>query len=99
MSTYGLTEREQCDQTRLAGFSTINIANHLVISVHTVQGHLRNIFTEAEVRTRRDLVTKIFFTLRATPPRQRAAHSCKSAIAWRAGRRHRLPSLTPSDRR
>jgi DNA-binding CsgD family transcriptional regulator len=62
MSAYGLTEREQ-QLTRLVlqGFSTIDIANHLVISVHTVQGHLRNIFSKTGVRARRDLVTKIFF--------------------------------------
>jgi DNA-binding CsgD family transcriptional regulator len=62
MSAYGLTEREQ-QLTRLVlqGYSTLDIADHLVISVHTVQGHLRNIFTKTGVRTRRDLVTKIFF--------------------------------------
>jgi DNA-binding CsgD family transcriptional regulator len=62
MAAYGLTEREQ-QLTRLVlqGFSTIDIADHLVISVHTVQGHLRNIFAKTGVRTRRDLVTKIFF--------------------------------------
>jgi len=62
MSAYGLTEREQ-QLTRLVlqGFSTLDIADHLVISVHTVQGHLRNIFTKTGVRSRRDLVTKIFF--------------------------------------
>jgi DNA-binding CsgD family transcriptional regulator len=62
MSAYGLTEREQ-QLTRLVlqGFSTIDIADRLVISVHTVQGHLRNIFTKTGVRARRDLVTKIFF--------------------------------------
>jgi DNA-binding CsgD family transcriptional regulator len=62
MSAYGLTEREQ-ELTRLVlqGFSTIDIADHLVISVNTVQGHLKNIFTKTGVRTRRDLVTKIFF--------------------------------------
>jgi DNA-binding CsgD family transcriptional regulator len=62
MSAYGLTEREQ-QLTRLVlqGFSTIDIADDLVISVHTVQGHLRNIFAKTGVRTRRDLVTKIFF--------------------------------------
>ena len=39
MAAYGLTEREQ-QLTRLVlqGFSTIDIAGHLVISVHTVQG-------------------------------------------------------------
>ena len=62
MSAYGLTEREQ-QLTRLVlqGYSTLEIADRLVISVHTVQGHLRNIFTKTGVRSRRDLVTKIFF--------------------------------------
>jgi DNA-binding CsgD family transcriptional regulator len=62
MSAYGLTQREQ-QLTRLVlqGFSTIDIAARLVISVHTVQSHLRNVFTKTGVRTRRDLVTKIFF--------------------------------------
>jgi DNA-binding CsgD family transcriptional regulator len=62
MSAYGLTEREQ-QLTRLVlqGFSTTDIADRLVISVHTVQGHLRNVFTKTGVRARRDLVTKIFF--------------------------------------
>jgi DNA-binding CsgD family transcriptional regulator len=62
MSAYGLTQREQ-QLTRLIlqGFSTIEIADRLVISVHTVQSHLRNVFTKTGVRTRRDLVTKIFF--------------------------------------
>ena len=63
MSAYGLTEREQ-QLTRLVlqGYSTIEIADHLVISVHTVQGHLRSVFTKTGVCARRDLVTKIFFS-------------------------------------
>jgi DNA-binding CsgD family transcriptional regulator len=62
MSAYGLTKREQ-QLTRLVlqGYSTLDIADHLVISVHTVQAHLRNIFAKTGVRARRDLVTKIFF--------------------------------------
>jgi DNA-binding CsgD family transcriptional regulator len=62
MSAYGLTQREQ-QLTRLVlqGFSTTDIADRLVISLHTVQSHLRNVFTKTGVRTRRDLVTKIFF--------------------------------------
>jgi DNA-binding CsgD family transcriptional regulator len=62
MSAYGLTDREQqLTSLVLQGFSTIDIADRLVISVHTVQGHLRNVFTKTGVRSRRDLVTKIFF--------------------------------------
>jgi DNA-binding CsgD family transcriptional regulator len=60
MSAYGLTQREQ-QLTRLVlpGSSTIGIADRLVISVHTVQSHVRNVFTKTGVRARRDLLTKI----------------------------------------
>jgi DNA-binding CsgD family transcriptional regulator len=62
MSAYGLTQREQqLTRLMLQGYSTIDIAGYLVISVHTVQSHLRNIFPTTGVRARRDLVTKIFF--------------------------------------
>jgi DNA-binding CsgD family transcriptional regulator len=57
-----LTEREQqLARLVLQGFSTTDIAIRLVISVHTVQEHLKNIFAKTGVRSRRDLVTKIFF--------------------------------------
>jgi DNA-binding CsgD family transcriptional regulator len=60
MSAYRLTEREQ-ELTRLMlqGFSTAEIAERLVISVHTVQQHLKNVFDKTGVRSRRELVTKI----------------------------------------
>jgi len=62
MSAYGLTEREQeVSRLVLQGYSTTEIAERLVISAHTVQQHLRNIFDKTGVRSRRDLVTKIFF--------------------------------------
>ncbi len=62
MSAYGLTQREQqLTKLVLQGLSTIDMADRLVISVHTVQSHLKNVFTKTGVRTRRDLVTKIFF--------------------------------------
>jgi DNA-binding CsgD family transcriptional regulator len=63
MSAYGLTEREQ-ELTRLVlqGFSTAEIAERLVISLHTVQQHLKNVFDKTGVRSRRELVTKIFLT-------------------------------------
>jgi DNA-binding CsgD family transcriptional regulator len=61
MSAYGLTEREQ-DVTRLVlqGSSTTEIAERLVVSAHTVQ-HLKNVFDKTGVRSRRDLVGKVFF--------------------------------------
>jgi DNA-binding CsgD family transcriptional regulator len=61
MSAYGLTEREQ-ELTRivLQGFSTTEIADRLAISGHTVQQHLKAVFDKTGVRSRRDLVTKVF---------------------------------------
>jgi DNA-binding CsgD family transcriptional regulator len=62
MSVYGLTEREQ-EVTRLVlqGNSTAEIAQRLVVSAHTVQQHLKSIFDKTGVRSRRDLVGKVFF--------------------------------------
>jgi DNA-binding CsgD family transcriptional regulator len=62
MSAYGLTEREQ-DVTRLVlrGDSTAQIAEELFVSTHTVQQHLKRVFEKTGVRSRRDLVGKVFF--------------------------------------
>ena len=63
MSAYGLTERER-DVTRLIlqGSSTAQIAAELVVSENTVQQHLKSIFDKTGVRSRRDLVAKVFYT-------------------------------------
>jgi DNA-binding CsgD family transcriptional regulator len=62
MSAYGLTAREQ-DVTRLIlqGRSTSEIAQELVVSVHTVQEHLKSIFDKTAVHSRRELVAKVFY--------------------------------------
>ena len=62
MAAYGLTEREQ-EVTRLVlqGESTAQISELLTLSPHTMQQHLKRIFDKTQVRSRRELVGKVFF--------------------------------------
>jgi DNA-binding CsgD family transcriptional regulator len=63
MAAYGLTGREK-DVTRLVlqGETTTGIAEQLFVTPQTVQQHLKSIFDKTGVRSRRDLVSRIFFT-------------------------------------
>ncbi|WP_308114820.1 helix-turn-helix transcriptional regulator [Rhodococcus opacus] len=62
MSAYGLTERErEVTAMVLQGASTSQISAALSVSAYTVQKHLESIFDKTGVRSRRDLVGKVFF--------------------------------------
>ena len=61
-ASYGLTPREEeIVRLLLRGFSTKRISQSLYISEYTVQRHLQNSFEKAGVRSRRELVKRLFF--------------------------------------
>ena len=62
VAAYGLSSREE-EVVKLVvrGLSTRQISNDLFISENTVQRHLSNDFEKVGVRSRRDLVKRLFF--------------------------------------
>ena len=60
-AAYGLSGREAEVIERIArGFSTPQIAAALVLSAHTVQRHVANVFEKVGVRSRRALLKRLF---------------------------------------
>jgi DNA-binding CsgD family transcriptional regulator len=85
MAAYRLTDREQA-VTRLVlqGSSTVEIATSLFIPTNTIQQHLKKVFEKTGVRSRRELVGKVFFAhYEPRVRRQRAASGTRPAPSRR----------------